>query len=72
MGSEVPLKEMSLERRLLLEQAHGMNKGDTKEQLLRIIQELANAASACPRVGCATCSFMSKHEAHRVPQDPKT
>lgn len=67
MAGEVPLKEMSEERRQLLAKARA-NKGAQRGVLLGIIEELVEAASACPRIGCATCSFMTKHERAAMPQ----
>ena len=67
MSGKVPPEEMDEERVELLERAADVTSGMSKSHMLALIALLAGAAQQCPRIGCATCSFMAKHEAGQLP-----
>ena len=67
--NEVPRDEMSQDRVKLLSHADDIVTMDpaqlvaiARKDMVALIEVLAQAAGQCPRIGCATCSFMSKHE----------
>jgi hypothetical protein len=56
--------DLKPEHAALIDRITSMRSGTlpTRRDMLALLGEAAELLDVCPRMGCATCSFMSKHE----------
>lgn len=77
MGGKVPAEEMTEDRLLIMAEVEEMivtSKGRTARdrKVTLLLKRLYPYLETCPRIGCATCSFMAKHEAAQHHQEVST